>query len=90
VYLTVGIAGQHQLHGYTSADERNHGELFESDAVFDGRFARCPVPAADGAKQLFDMPAQPIPTDHLQCLRNALHPMVVSKHQHIASPRQAD
>src|ERR1700680_2168129 len=73
--LTVGITGQHQLHGYTSADECNHGELFESEAVFDDALLDAQSLPLDGSKQLLDMPAQPIPTDHLQCLRYALNPV---------------
>src|SRR5260370_35034960 len=73
--LTVGITGQPELHGHTSADECNHGELFESDAVFDDALLDAQSLPLDRSKQLFDMPSQPIPTDHLQGLRNTLHPV---------------
>src|SRR5262249_2972060 len=70
--LSADRARQHELHGDGGGDERDSGELFESLAILDYALFDAQSLTLKGSKQLLDVPAQAVPADHDDRLRNAL------------------
>src|SRR6266849_7999643 len=70
-----GGASEHELHGLGGTDQCDDGKFFKGGTVFDDAILDIQSVALHSPKQLFDMPALTIPTDHRQGLRDGLDRM---------------
>src|SRR5215831_1595160 len=68
--LAASFPHEHELHRDSRRDESDYGQFFESFAVLDDTFLDAQPLAFKRPKQLFDVPALPIPADHRKRLGN--------------------
>src|SRR5262249_54967891 len=77
----------HELHRDSRRDESDYGQFFESFAVLDDTFLDAQPLAFKRPKQLFDVPALPIPADHASAWATVSTLCVVnSRHMICCSP----
>src|SRR6266700_3455903 len=73
--LAIGCAREHELHRDGCGDESDHGELFENLAILDDTLLNSQSLSFESSEQLLDVPAQAIPADHGEGLRDSLDPV---------------